>query len=222
MRALYHLWLTPACRQVRILLAEKSLEFELVIEKEWERREGFLKLNPAGEVPVLVEADGHAVPGGTAICEYLDEAYPDPAMIGEGAIARAETRRLVAWFGEKFQNEVTANLLSEKFDKRFLGRGPPDTAAIRAGTENIGYHLDYVAYLSERRRWLSGDNVSLADIAAAAQLSALDYLGDVPWDEHPGARAWYARIKSRPSLRPILADHIPGLPPPKAYADLDF
>jgi glutathione S-transferase len=222
MRALYHLWLSPACRQVRILLAEKSLDFELVIEREWERREGFLKLNPAGDVPVLVEADGHVIAGGAVICEYLDEAYPEPPMIGDGAIARAETRRLVAWFSGKFRNEVTAYILSEKFDKRFLGRGPPDTAAIRAGKQNIGYHLDYVTYLSERRRWLSGDDVSLADIAAAAQLSALDYLGDVPWDEYPAAREWYARFKSRPSVRPILADHIPGLPPPKAYADLDF
>ncbi len=222
MRELYHLWLSPACRQVRIMLAEKQLEFELIIEKEWERRESFLKLNPAGEVPVLLEADGTVLPGSTVICEYLDEAYPEPSLLGDTALARAETRRLIMWFSTKFNVEVTENLLSEKFDKRFLGRGSPNTHAIRAGKTNIGYHLEYIGYLCERRRWLSGDNISLADITAAAHLSALDYLGDVPWDDHPGARDWYARIKSRPSLRPILADHIPGLPPPKSYANLDF
>ena len=51
---------------------------------------------------------------------------------------------------------------------------------------------------------------------------AVDYLGDVPWDEHETGKIWYARVKSRPSFRAILADHIPGAPPPKHYADLDF
>ena len=70
--------------------------------------------------------------------------------------------------------------------------------------------------------WLAGDDFSLADIAAAAHISCVDYLGDVPWSDYPGAHDWYARVKSRPSFRPLLADHIPGLPPPKHYADLDF
>ena len=94
--------------------------------------------------------------------------------------------------------------------------------AIRAGHANLPYHLDYLGYLVERRRWLAGDHFSIADITAAAQLSSLDYLGDVPWDTHEPAKEWYARIKSRPSFRPILADHMPGVPPPKHYADLDF
>jgi glutathione S-transferase len=76
--------------------------------------------------------------------------------------------------------------------------------------------------LAERRRWLAGDSLSLADVAAAAQLSSVDYLGDVPWEGHPEAKDWYVRLKSRPSLRPLLKDHIAGVPPPKHYADLDF
>ncbi len=106
--------------------------------------------------------------------------------------------------------------------KRFLGFGTPDTSVLRASKTNLGYHLEYVSYLAERRRWLAGAEFSLADIAAAAHLSAIDYLGDIPWDDHPQARDWYARVKSRPSFRPILADLIPGAPPPKHYADLDF
>ncbi len=106
--------------------------------------------------------------------------------------------------------------------KRFLGLGQPNASAIRAGHQNIHYHLDYIAWLCDRRRWLAGESFSLADIAAAAHLSAIDYLGDVPWENHAGAKDWYARVKSRPSLRAILADHIPGITPPKHYADLDF
>ena len=135
---------------------------------------------------------------------------------------RAEIRRLVAWFDHKFHAEVTENIVGEKIMKRFLHLGEPNSRAIRAGKRNIHTHLDYIGYLTERRTWLAGDMLSLADFAAAAHLSAVDYLGDVPWDEHDAAKDWYVRIKSRPSFRAILADHLPGEPPPKHYADLDF
>lgn len=227
MRTLYHLWLCPFARKARIVLAEKKLPFELEIEKVWERRDEFLALNPAGEVPVLIEASKDDGPplvlsDSTAICEYVEEICADPGLLGAEPEARAEVRRLVAWFDQKFQREVTVNLVDEKINKRFLGLGAPSSAAIRAGHVNIGTHLSYVEYLIERRDWLAGPDFSLADIAAAAQISCVDYVGDVPWEDFPEAKGWYARVKSRPSMRPILADHIPGIPPPKHYANPDF
>ncbi|MFC1672555.1 glutathione S-transferase family protein [Pseudomonadota bacterium] len=222
MRTLYHLWLSPHSRKVRLVLGEKKLEFDLQAEKTWERREGFLRLNPAGQVPVLVETDGTAISGGQVISEYLDELHNDPTLMGRGALERAEVRRLCSWFDDKFSTEVVDNLVGEKVMKRFLGLGAPDSRAIRAGKANIHHHMDYVSYLVERRTWLAGDKFTLADISAGAHFSCIDYLGDVPWDEHPLAKDWYARIKSRPSFRDLLHDHIPGVPPPKHYADLDF
>jgi glutathione S-transferase len=223
-RVLYHLWLSPPCRKVRVVLAEKGLEFTLRMEKAWELRPEFLALNPAGEVPVLVEPDGLAVADSTAICEYLDDAYRDPQrpLFGSTPALRAEARRLIAWFDRKFDREVTQHLVEEKIMKRFLGLGEPDSGAIRAGKANIKTHLDYLGYLTDRRKWLAGEELTLADIAAAAHLSTIDYLGDVPWEDYPAAKDWYARIKSRPSFRAILSDSIPGAPPPKHYADLDF
>lgn len=222
MRLLYHLWLSPFSRKIRIMLQEKGLDFSMKVEKVWERREEFLALNPAGEVPVLIEPDGTVLADSGAIAEYLDETYRDKLLLGLNPLDRAEVRRLSAWFDVKMNREVTDPLLNEKFMKRFLGFGQPDSTVIRAGKTNLRYHLDYISYLTERRRWLGGDHFSLADIAAAAHLSALDYLDDVAWDEHEPAKEWYARVKSRPSFRPILADHIPGAPPPRHYADLDF
>jgi glutathione S-transferase len=224
MRCLYHLLLSPFCRKVRLVLGEKGLDFDMKVERTWERRPEFIAINPAGQVPVLIDDDGAAVVDSNAICEYLEEVYPDRGarLLGASAVARAEVRRLLAWFDVKFYREVTANLVGEKIQKRLLGSGPPDSNAIRAGHANIHTHLDYIAWLTERRSWLAGDNFSLADIAAASHLSCLDYIGDVPWDDHRGARDWYARIKSRKTFRPILADHIPGVPPPKHYADPDF
>ena len=227
MRTLYHLWLCPFARKVRIVLAEKKLPFELELEKVWERRDEFLALNPTGEVPVLIEAGEDDEPprvfaDSVSICEYLEDTAPEPALLGGTASERAEIRRLTAWFDLKFQREVTLNLVDEKINKRFLGLGQPSSSAIRAGFANIDTHLGYISWLMERRHWLAGDEFSLADIAAAAQISCVDYLGDVPWESWPEVKNWYARVKSRPSLRPLLADHIPGAPPPRHYADLDF
>jgi glutathione S-transferase len=222
MRRLYHVALWPACRRVRLVLAEKNIPFALVAEPVWERREDFLALNPAGEVPVLVEEDGGVVADAEAIAEFVDEVVPHPMLIGATPAERAETRRLVAWFARKFAREVTDHLLGEKVLRRLNGGEQPDSDAIRAGYANMRYHLDYIAYLTERRNWLAGPSYSLADIAAAAELSALDYLGDVPWERHEGAREWYARVKSRPSFRALLEDRMAGLVPAPHYADLDF
>lgn len=222
MRKLYHLWLSPFSRKVRVLLKEKGLDCELAVERVWERRPDFLALNPAGLVPVLVEHDGRVLAESQAICEYLDEVYPKKQMIGFDPASRAETRRLVAWWDLKFGRESSEPLVHEKVMKRFMGMGQPDSAVIRIAHQNLRHHLDYISWLAERRKYLAGDEFTLADIAAAAHLSCLDYLGDIPWDDHPHARDWYAKVKSRPSFRPLLADHIPGLPPPKHYADLDF
>jgi glutathione S-transferase len=222
MRSLHHFSLQPQSRRVRIQLREKKLDFEPVPEKPWERREGLLHLNAAGETPVLVEEGGAIIAGVYAIGEYLEDTYTENPLLGRDLLARAETRRLIAWFDGKFDREVTQNLLHEKMLKRLLGSGGPDSGAIRAGKSNIRIHLDYISWLSDRRNWLAGDDFSLADIAAAAQISSIDYLGDVPWDQHREAAEWYARVKSRPSFRAILADTWPGMQPPPHYADLDF
>jgi glutathione S-transferase len=222
MRTLYHLWLSPSCRKVRLVLGEKKLEFDGRVEPVWERREAFLSMNPAGEVPVLVEPDGNIFCDGTAISEYLDETTPTPPLNGTTPAERAEVRRLVGWFDGKFNGEVTANLVGEKVLKRLMRTGYPSSDAIRAGLGNIRYHLDYIGFLTERRNWLAGNRLSLADITAAAHISCIDYIGDVPWAHNDAAKTWYARIKSRPSFRPILADTVPGIAPVETYADLDF
>ena len=221
-RTLYHLWLSPHSRKVRLTLAEKNLPFNMVAEQTWERRRDFLALNPTGEVPVLIEEDNTVLSESMAICEYLEEKHPEPNLIGENPYDRAEVRRLVAWFDKKFDEEVTCKLVNEKVMKRFLGLGEPDSREIRAAKTNIHTHLNYITFLTDRRFWLAGDKISLADFAAAAHLSCIDYLGDVPWIDHVSAKNWYARIKSRPSLRQILSDAIPGLPAPKYYSDPDF
>lgn len=222
MRTLLHLWLHPFSRKVRVALSEKKLSFDLKIEKVWERRTEFLALNPAGDVPVLIEQDGTTLANSQVICEYLEEVYPEINLLGHDPVQRAETRRLISWFDVKFNHEVTDNLVGEKLMKRFLKMGEPHGPSIRAGHANIHYHLDYIGFLTEKRKWLAGDNFSLADITAAAHLSAVDYIGDVPWEEHQAAREWYTKVKSRPSFKALLDDRIPGFDPVGHYETVNF
>ena len=222
MRVLHHLPLSPYARKVRLVLAEKRLPVELYLEKPWERRPEYLELNPAGTVPTLVEDNGVVIPDSAVICEYLDEAYPDTTLLGRTLGERVEVRRLVAWFDGKFDAEVTRNLNGQKYIKRLAGRGHPDANALRVGYAQLRDHLQYLGWLAETRKWLAGPALSLADLAAAAHLSVLDFAGDIDWSISPAAREWYARIKSRPSFRPLLNDRVPGINPPAHYADLDF
>lgn len=222
MLKLYHTPLSPYCRKIRMLLREKDLAFELVNENVWDRRREFFTLNHAGEVPVLVDENGTVVSHSNAIGEYLEEVYPQLNFLGTTPVERAEVRRIVGWFDTRFENEVTQNLLFEKIYKRLWQYGEPSSEAIRAGKKNITYHLDYVAFLTQDKQWLAGDKITLADMAAAAHLSSLDYLGDVPWEHNPKAKEWYALVKSRPSFRHILMDRVMGVKPPSHYENPDF
>jgi glutathione S-transferase len=221
MLRLFHVPLSPFCRKVRLTLAEKRQEVELVEERFWEGSAEFLRRNPAGKVPVL-RMDGRMLSESQAICEYLDELHPEPPLLPRDPAGRYEVRRLCSWFDDGFHHEVTANLLYERLNKKLMGKGYPDSEKIKAGAKRIKFHLDYMGWLLEHRRWLAGNALTLADFAAAAHLSCLDYISDVDWERNAALKAWYATIKSRPSFRTLLADQVPGFQPARHYADLDF
>ena len=218
---LYHFPLSPYCRKVRLTLAEKRLEVELVEERYWEASPDFLRRNPAGKVPVL-RIDNKVMSESQAICEYLDETVPTNPLLPRDPDARYEVRRLCAWFDDKFHAEVSSKLLYEQVYKKLMGQGYPDSKNVISGAGRIKHHLDYMHALLEQRRWLAGDVMTLADFAAAAHLSSLDYISAVDWERWAAVKDWYAKIKSRPSFRTLLADHVPGFPQPARYANLDF
>lgn len=221
MTRLFHMPLSPFCRKVRLTLAEKKIEVELIEERFWEQGAEFLRRNPAGKVPVL-KYENRLMAESQPICEYLEEIHPNPPLLPRSPADRYEVRRLCAWFDDKFHHEVTSKLLYERVNKKLSGQGYPDSKNVKMGAQRIKYHLDYMGWLLDQRRWLAGDVMTLADFAAAAHLSCLDYISDVDWNRNANVKDWYAKIKSRPSFRSLLADQVPGFPPPVHYADLDF
>lgn len=229
MPTLFHHPFCPHSRFVRLALGEYGIAFRLTEERTWERRRDFLIINPAGTTPVLVEEGQRPVPGAAIIAEYLDEVYGDRLqrrLLPRDSGPRVEVRRLMSWFNDKFFAEVSGPLTNERLYKRHMptdaGGGSPETDVLRAARNNIRYHMAYIGWLAHTRDWLAGERLSYADLAAAAHLSAADYLGDVPWNEDEAAKNWYARVKSRPSFRPLLAETLAGIPPSETYADLDF
>ncbi len=225
MRELFHQTLSPACRKIRLGLGEKRLDYAATLERVWEQRPQFLALNPGGDVPFLMD-DGTGISGTMTIPEFLEEKDCAIRLWPANGRERVEARRLHEWFAIRCDADITQRVLLEKINPRFAAarerdRGP-DMAAIRAGLDALRRQLDLIGTLADTRNWLAGDALSWADLAAAALLSTLDYIGDVPWAHNESAKTWYMRIKSRPAFRPLLADAIPGLPPQPHYANLDF
>ncbi len=226
MRRLLHMPLDPASRMIRIALAEKGLPAEFEETRPWEAGERIVSSNPAGTIPILLDetAEGEEItlaPAHVTI-EYLEERYPSPSLLPTGAARRAETRRLVVWFTEKFEHDVVNLIVRERIDKRLMRRGQPDYDLLRTGLEALDWHMDYFGWLLDHRNWFAGDPFTAAAIAAAGFISAVDYVDAMPWDRFPAVKEWYARIKSRPAMRPILRDRVEGMPPPRHYADPDF
>jgi glutathione S-transferase len=230
MLTLFHYPIFASCRFVRLCFGEYGEELSLIEEKPWLRRREFLAINPAGSLPVLLAEGDEPIVGAAIIAEYLDETRGvlkrERRLFAEDPLARAEIRRLVDWYLNKAENDVTRHLVRERVLKPQMpadqGGGSPDSRAIRAARSNVRQHMKYTNWLAGTRNWLAGPRMTYADLAAAATISVLDYLGEIDWDDYGACREWYSRVKSRPSFRPLLADRLRGLTPVSHYADLDF
>lgn len=217
--------LDPACRFVRLMLGEYGIDPRLEDVSPWRREARLIDIDPTATLPLLIEEDMEPLIGCSAVMHHIEMRYAPSQVAGlipVEASARAEMWRLYDWVNQRFNDEVTRYVLEEKIGKREQKQGSPDPSALRAAKANLGEHMQYFAYLLATRRWLAGPDLSLADFALAAHLSALDYLGDISWDTHEEVKSWFARIKSRPAFRPLLSDRVVGMMPTATYSDLDF
>lgn len=214
MRRLIHLMLSPSCRLARLVIAEKRVACDPVQAED--------ARNP---MPIFIDLDGTRAEGLWAIIDHLETNYPDNPLAPADDAERRESLRWLDWALGAFHEQVTQRIAYEKGGQRFTGaphRRAPDMNLIRAGREKLKVALPAIGRAAEANGNLAGRAPSLGDFAVAAQLSVLDYLGEVPWTEFPAAAEWYVRMKSRPSFRSLLGDRVPGQPPAVHYADLDF
>ena len=218
---LVHHTTSPFARKIRLQMSEKRMLFVLRSEEPWHLSSEILKLNPAGELPIYLN-DGNVIVGHYAISEYLEETSKDVPLLYGTPENKSDIRRMIGWFDDKFYREVYSNIVLEKVYKRFAYGQAPNSVVLKAGLNNLGYHFEYIEWLLEKHQYLAGEELSLADLTAAAHISIIDYLGDVPWDEFPLSKLWYSKLKSRPSFKDLLKDTIPGILPSRNYTNLDF
>ena len=220
-----HFSLDPASRQARLALGEKKLAYDERPVRYWEFDEVFHALSPTGRTPVLEVGKGEARFAACellAVLDWIETQGGKSTLLPADPAERAEALRLRTWFDRKFEVEVDAPILYERMEKRLQRLGPPEAEPLRQGRTALKENLIYLEDLLGRRDWLAGRTLSLADLAAAAPLSVLDYFGEIAWRSYPHLKTWYMRLKSRPSFRPLLADRLPGMAPVEHYADLDF
>ncbi|KAJ8137781.1 hypothetical protein OY671_009006, partial [Metschnikowia pulcherrima] len=212
----------PFSRKVRSSLSEKGVGYESWRENPWEQRDEFTRMNPAGRTPVSHNPEREITSvDSRAICEYFEETVDKTPMINGTAANRAEIRRSVALFDENFFADVTHPSMEERMRKRSIYRQPPDSRSSREAMRSANAHLDYIDYSIDNRPWSAGATMSLADLAAAAQISVADYLGGIDWSQHEQARGWYSVFKSRPSFRPLSSERMDVIQPPSHYGDVN-
>ena len=225
MYRLYNHSICPFSRKVRVHLAGKEIGFESIQENFWDRRKEFIAMNPAGTVPVLFDnSNGAVIVNSDVIIEYIEEKHHDSKnFLGNSLIKKAENRRLQSWFDDKFYNEVSKYVLNERYFNRFLSSSPPpNSEVLRVARRNLNIHLSYIEYILESRKYLGGEEISVADFSAACHISVLDYFGDINWNHYAPTKEWYSLIKSHKIFNDILKDRILNINPPEHYSKLDF
>ena len=222
MYKLFYLPLHTLSRAAKVVLAEKKIESLTINEPIWKRRIDFLKINPEGSLPVIIDINGKVIVGVLNLVEYLDDTKVGDNLIGKDPEKKLEVRRIFRWIESKMHKEVVENIIEERVFKKIMGKGGPSSEALKVGRINLENHLKYFEWILNKRTYLAGEFFSAADILYAATLSSLDYLGEVKWEKFAYSKKWYAHIKSRPSFRELLNEKIYDISPSKNYKNLDF
>ena len=197
---LYHDTPSSNCDRTKIALAEKGLKWDGVrvrlANKEQKKLE-FLKLNPYGKIPVLIE-DGNVLFESCIINEYLDEKYPDPPLMPKDPYLRGRGRLLVD-YALNFVHEPYWDLRGEMLkpaDKR-------NGALMEDKRRGLRDLLQYVEAALDDKPYFLGD-FSLTDIAVVPRFLRMETYGALPAPSLPRLNAWLARMKERPSVQAIL------------------
>ena len=213
MRRLTHLIFSPASRLARLMIGEKRLACDYLMAED-----------ASAHLPVFVDADETTCVGLWAIVDHLERTYEDHPLFPDEADDCREALRWLDYLMGSFPDRVTKRIVNERASPRYTGasRTSPDMNVVRKGREEVVKAMAEFGAIIDLHGNLAGKHCSIADLALAANLSALDYFGEVKWDDFPPMHEWYMRIKSRPAFHNLLSDNVPGQRPSSFYAELDF
>ena len=196
---------SPYAFKVRAVLYEKGIAHEQREIRTHADRETLLRVNPRGEVPAIVD-DGAAISDSKAICAYLEERHPEPALYPRDLALRARCRYLEL----KSDNEIDACVFVLgiiKLTRPELVAQLP--AALSATEDALARHYAWLERELAGREWFLGE-FSLADIALTPHLRSAAFMGHPPGEKHPALSAWLARGAARPSLKRAMRELAAG------------
>ena len=222
MITLYHYYLCSSSRYIRLILEEHNITYQTQLENYWKPQKDFLQLNPAGHLPVLINEENFPIIGANACVEYIRDLKSRPYLFVDDYREKAEINRLVHWFDVVFKKEVFDPIIYEKVFSRIVDNITPNSENIRAALNNLDFHIQYLNYLLNNKKYFIKDEITSLDFLAGANFSVLDYLGLLNLNSYENIREWYFKIKSRPSFKTLLKDQIVGLNPHENYKDMDI
>ncbi len=190
----------PFCQKVRVVLAEKDLEYEKIfvdLRKQEQKSPDFLRLNPYGKVPVLVDED-EVIYDSTIINEYLEEEYPLPRLMPEDSQGRARVRMLEDYCDNSFIPPTT--MLLSQLRKTDAER---DGQRVEQAREELRRGLYFLRDRLGSQEYLVGREFTLADASFAPRVMVLGRLGVELEPALSSVQAWIDRIRSRSSVRSL-------------------
>jgi glutathione S-transferase len=188
----------PFCQKVRVVLAEKDLEYEKVLvdlRKQEQKTPEFLRLNPYGKVPVLIDED-EVIYDSTIINEYLEDEYPLPRLMPEDSQGRALVRLLEDYCDNSFIPPTTM-LLSQLRKPE----GERDTQRVEQARDELRRCLYFLRDRLDGNDYLVGPEFTLADAAFAPRMMVIGRLGFEFEPALASVQTWLERVRSRPSVR---------------------
>ncbi|MGH8798173.1 MAG: glutathione S-transferase N-terminal domain-containing protein [Caldimonas sp.] len=194
---------SPYVRKVRIVMAEKKLDYQFELEDVW-ANDAILKSNPLGKVPCLVMEGGEALFDSRVIVEYLDTRSPVSRLIPEASRERIEVR---TW--ESLADGMLDAAILARMEQTWVGRaeGERSQAWIDRQLGKVDASLAAVSTALADRPWCSGIHMTLADIAVGCALSYLDFrFPDIGWRRE---RPQLARLADKLNARQSFIDTQP-------------
>lgn len=187
---------SPYVRKIRIVLAEKKIECEFVIDSPWVEGNQVTRFNPLGRVPVLVLDDGSTVFDSRVIAEYLDAVAPNSRLIPALGRERISVKRWEALADGVLDSAVSAFLESRRPD------GERSQSWLDRQRLKIGEGLKAMSQDLGELPWCHGSGMSLADISVVCALGYVSFrLGDIPWgQQYPNLRVLYEKLIQRPAF----------------------
>ena len=206
---LYDVKTSPSPRRVRIFLAEKELEIEVVQVNTAEGehlKEDFLKINPWATVPVLKLDDGTCISEAIACCRYLEENYPNPPLMGvnpsEKAIISMWEHRM-EWDGFLAVAEFLRNTVERLKNRGLTGTLNFDQipALAERGKKRIGHFHDFLDERLSESEFVATDKYSIADITAQVSIDFAQKAGIPIPENKKNILRWYSNVNLRESAK---------------------